>query len=105
MLNTVAKSQKSISTMRKPELKKALAETRKALNSMIEYHDALSLTARNQEQVITDLRKELDLYQWAFSITAGRLLAHHEDGLSAKQFTTELLLEAAKELELSKTAR
>jgi len=103
--NTVEPYRKSTTLpVRKRQLQRELFETIASLNQQMRTNELLTVAGDEQRQMIEERNKTLALYQWAFSITAGRLFAHQEGGLSVSEFTTQLLVEAQYEMSLGTKA-
>jgi hypothetical protein len=84
--------------MRKSELTRALQsesarteQSQQVLQHLVKQNETLVL--ENNE-----LKSQVKLYEWAFSIATGRLYAHSGDGLDLAVFTSNLLAEAISEI-------
>jgi len=93
---------------RKSEIKAALKATEekleatnKSLNSMIKHHDLVTIGAREQKNIIDELKGEVNLYSFAFMVTAGRLFAHQNDYQELSAFVEALFAEIRDEYEQS----
>jgi len=80
-------------------LRSALETSNRSVKYLIEQHDRTILDMNCLSEIVHSLRKELKLQTWAFSIAAGRLMAHvRPENMSAEDFTETILSEARKEL-------
>ena len=91
--------------MRKSDLKKDLetakanvATANKSIELLIKQHDQMVVHNRELHEMLEHVKAELRLYNWAFSIAAGRLMAHAKTDEPPAAFTEALLDEARKEL-------
>jgi hypothetical protein len=91
--------------VRKRELKEQLeaaknnlATANRSVEMLVKNHDTMATHNGELHHTVEELKNELRLYNWAFSITSGRLMAYSKTEDDPAIFTERLLAEARREL-------
>jgi chromosome segregation ATPase len=78
--------------------KNNLSTANKSLELLVRQHDTMVAHNNELHHTIEELKNELRLYNWAFSIASGRLMAYSKTEDDPAVFTERLLDEARREL-------
>jgi chromosome segregation ATPase len=91
--------------VRKSEIKKQLESAKsnlstanRSLELLVKQHDTMASHNNELHHTIEELKNELRLYNWAFSIASGRLMAYSKTEDDPAVFTERLLADARQEL-------